>query len=207
MTQHFEKNRTKNQRWSRRQGAGRETPQLEPMMPKRKTQPPHPVGRRSQRPPARALARTPATQRPSALKPQQPPPEPRITYSDDLAAKLCEHVADGLSLKEACEISGMPSRTTAYKWLAEHTFFANTYARARRAGRSGRRRDHYNCGHREMSTQGAQPDRCPKMVGRSRQPAAVRRPPHHREHQSQRQLRDLRQAHDKRGVGGGLLRH
>jgi hypothetical protein len=25
----------------------------------------------------------------------------------------------------------MPSRTTAYKWLGEHTFFANTYARAR----------------------------------------------------------------------------
>jgi hypothetical protein len=101
------------------------------MMPKRKTQPPHPAGRRSQRPPARALARATGTRRPSALKPQRPPPEPRIAYSDDLAAKLCEHIADGLSLKEACELPGMPSRTTAYKWLAEHTFFANVYARAR----------------------------------------------------------------------------
>jgi hypothetical protein len=48
-----------------------------------------------------------------------------------LVIELCEHIADGLSLKEACALPGMPSRTTAYKWLAEYSFFANTYARAR----------------------------------------------------------------------------
>ena len=63
--------------------------------------------------------------------PPRTQPEPRITYSDDLAAKLCEHVADGMSLKEACELPGMPSRSTTYKWLAEHKNFSDMYARAR----------------------------------------------------------------------------
>lgn len=100
-------------------------------MTKRK---PRPAGQRSQRPAPRSAAptpRTPQTLRISAPNAQRPPPEPRIVYSDDLAAKLCEHVADGLSLKEACELPGMPSRATAYKWLAAHTSFADMYARAR----------------------------------------------------------------------------
>jgi hypothetical protein len=69
--------------------------------------------------------------RPSAPNPQPPRPEPRIAYSDDLAARICEHVADGLSLKEACELPGMPARRTAYKWLGEHDNFVRMYARAR----------------------------------------------------------------------------
>jgi hypothetical protein len=63
--------------------------------------------------------------------PPRPQPEPRIIYSDELAIALCEHIADGMSLKDACALPAMPSRTTAYKWLAEHTSFANLYARAR----------------------------------------------------------------------------
>jgi hypothetical protein len=64
-------------------------------------------------------------------KPQRSQPEPRIAYSDDLAAKICGHIADGLSLKEVCMLDGMPSRATAYKWLAMHSSFADMYARAR----------------------------------------------------------------------------
>jgi hypothetical protein len=64
-------------------------------------------------------------------KPQGSQPEPRIAYSDDLAARICGHVADGLSLKEVCDLDGMPSRTTAYKWLGENGTFANMYTRAR----------------------------------------------------------------------------
>src|SRR5262249_42261862 len=58
-------------------------------------------------------------------------PEPRIAYSNDLAARICEHIADGLSLKEACLLDGMPKRRTAYKWLGEHVNFMRMYARAR----------------------------------------------------------------------------
>jgi hypothetical protein len=54
-----------------------------------------------------------------------------VVYTDDLAAAICEHIADGLSLKEVCDLAGMPSRATAYKWLGEHASFAAMYARAR----------------------------------------------------------------------------
>ena len=57
--------------------------------------------------------------------------KPRIVYSDDLAAQICEHVADGLALKEVCMLDGMPSRSTAYKWLSESEAFSDMYARAR----------------------------------------------------------------------------
>jgi hypothetical protein len=59
------------------------------------------------------------------------PPKTSVVYTDDLAATICEHIADGLSLKEVCDLAGMPSRATAYKWLGEHASFASMYARAR----------------------------------------------------------------------------
>jgi hypothetical protein len=76
-------------------------------------------------------APAPRARRPGVPNSQRPQREPRIVYSDDLAAKLCEHIADGLSLKEACQLPGMPSRSTAYKWLSEYAFFSDVYARAR----------------------------------------------------------------------------
>jgi terminase small subunit-like protein len=98
-------------------------------MAKTKRQTGH-TGRHLQRRAPRALQ--PAQRvRPSVPSPQRPRPEPRITYSDDLAAAICEHVADGLSLKEACALPGMPSRSAAYKWLAAHTSFVDMYTRAR----------------------------------------------------------------------------
>jgi hypothetical protein len=96
-------------------------------MAKTKRQTGHHVGRPALRVPAPAQP----ARRWGALPSRRPQPEPRIAYTDDLVIELCEHVADGLSLKEACALPGMPSRTTAYKWLAEYSFFANTYARAR----------------------------------------------------------------------------
>jgi hypothetical protein len=92
------------------------------------------VGRagRHQRHVPRALQPAQRARRPGALNsPPRPQPEARIAYSDDLAAQLCEHVADGLSLKEACELPGMPKRRTAYKWLGEHENFMRMYTRAR----------------------------------------------------------------------------
>ncbi len=58
-------------------------------------------------------------------------PEERIKFTLDMGALICEMVANGLALKEICALDGMPARTTAYKWLAEHEDFANMYARAR----------------------------------------------------------------------------
>jgi hypothetical protein len=58
----------------------------------------------------------------------KPKPEKRIVYSQTLGAKMCELIGGGLSLKEVCELPGMPGRTTAYKL---HDDFANMYARGR----------------------------------------------------------------------------
>lgn len=57
--------------------------------------------------------------------------EERISYTSDLGAAICELVANGLALNEICLRDGMPSRTTAYKWLGQNEEFANMYARAR----------------------------------------------------------------------------
>jgi hypothetical protein len=54
-----------------------------------------------------------------------------VVYTDDLAATICEHIADGMSLKEVCDLAGMPSRAIAYKWLTAHAEFSAMYARAR----------------------------------------------------------------------------
>lgn len=66
-----------------------------------------------------------------AKRKPKPKPEKRIVYSQTLGAKMCELIGGGLSLKEVCELPGMPGRTTAYKWLALHDDFANMYARGR----------------------------------------------------------------------------
>jgi hypothetical protein len=78
------------------------------------------------------ISQTPVRRiRPDARK-QMQPPRPIITdYSDDLAAAICEHIADGMSLKEVCDLAGMPSRAIAYKWLTAHPEFSAMYARAR----------------------------------------------------------------------------
>ena len=52
-------------------------------------------------------------------------------YSPDLADRLCELIASGMSLRKACEIDGIPSTTTVMKWLREREDFAAQYARAR----------------------------------------------------------------------------
>lgn len=64
-------------------------------------------------------------------KPKKDKPTKRIAYSQAQAAKIGELIGSGLTLKEVCELPGMPSRTTTYKWLGQHDEFANIYARAR----------------------------------------------------------------------------
>lgn len=60
-----------------------------------------------------------------------PQSDPRTVYTQDMAASICELVADGLALKEVCIRGDMPSRSTVYKWFAQHSAFADMYARAR----------------------------------------------------------------------------
>lgn len=52
-------------------------------------------------------------------------------YTPEVAAIICERIADGESLRQICEEPGMPNRSTVRQWLAVHPEFHAQYARAR----------------------------------------------------------------------------
>lgn len=52
-------------------------------------------------------------------------------FSQDMAEKICEQIANGKSLRAICAEDDMPSTTTVFKWLNENQEFSDQYARAR----------------------------------------------------------------------------
>jgi hypothetical protein len=52
-------------------------------------------------------------------------------YTLELAAVICERIADGKSLKSICLSEEMPSKSSVYLWLTAHPEFSDMYARAR----------------------------------------------------------------------------
>jgi len=48
-----------------------------------------------------------------------------------MAARICERLADGESLKAMCDDDDMPSRTSVFKWLGMYKEFSDMYVRAR----------------------------------------------------------------------------
>jgi hypothetical protein len=55
-------------------------------------------------------------------------------YTQEVADAICEHLADGLSLREICRMDGMPGRATVFRWLGENEAFRDQYARAKAEG-------------------------------------------------------------------------
>lgn len=55
----------------------------------------------------------------------------RIDYTEELADKICEQVAMGLSFRRIAEIEGLPKKTLIFEWLASKPDFAEKYARAK----------------------------------------------------------------------------
>jgi len=53
------------------------------------------------------------------------------SYSDELAEKICDLLADGLSMVKICERENMPNRSTVLRWMAANDDFAARSARAR----------------------------------------------------------------------------
>lgn len=57
------------------------------------------------------------------------------TFTPELAERVCQKIAEGLSVKAVGDIEDMPSDTTIFRWLAaagpEHDAFRELYARAR----------------------------------------------------------------------------
>lgn len=56
-----------------------------------------------------------------------------VDYSPQLAALICERIADGRSLRDICADDDMPVKSSILKWLGLHQDFADQYARAREA--------------------------------------------------------------------------
>lgn len=52
-------------------------------------------------------------------------------FSQDIADKICERLADGESLRNICEEDEMPNKATVFRWLARHKEFSDQYAHAR----------------------------------------------------------------------------
>jgi len=52
-------------------------------------------------------------------------------YTDALAVMICQHIADGLSLRAIAEVEGMPSKETVRRWLRDNPAFRAQYAVAR----------------------------------------------------------------------------
>ena len=58
-----------------------------------------------------------------------------VAYSDEVAALICQKIANGQSLREICSADEMPDKATVLRWLGEerHTAFRDQYAHAREA--------------------------------------------------------------------------
>lgn len=56
-----------------------------------------------------------------------------VTFSQDVADRICERIAGGESLRAICADNDMPAKTNVFRWLAANDAFRDQYARAREA--------------------------------------------------------------------------
>ena len=52
-------------------------------------------------------------------------------FTQEIADTICEHIADGRSLRAICADDDMPSKSTVCRWLARDEAFRDQYAHAR----------------------------------------------------------------------------
>ena len=53
------------------------------------------------------------------------------SFTQAIADRICERLAEGASLRAICEADDMPARSTVFKWLREVDGFSDQYIRAR----------------------------------------------------------------------------
>lgn len=59
---------------------------------------------------------------------------PRSTeFNEEIAARICEELIAGNSLRKICEAEDMPAASTVFVWLGRFPAFAEQYTRAREA--------------------------------------------------------------------------
>lgn len=54
-------------------------------------------------------------------------------FNQEVADKICERLADGVSLRTICDAEDMPNRATVFRWLGKYKEFSDQYACAREA--------------------------------------------------------------------------
>jgi hypothetical protein len=54
-----------------------------------------------------------------------------VHYSPEVALGICTEIASGKTLSQVCELEGMPSRNSVYKWLSVYPKFYDAYERAK----------------------------------------------------------------------------
>lgn len=54
-----------------------------------------------------------------------------VEFSQEIFDAICEHIADGKSLRSICLKDGMPSKTSVMRWLMENEALRDQYTRAR----------------------------------------------------------------------------
>lgn len=52
-------------------------------------------------------------------------------YTPELAAEICERLAEGQSMRTVCRDDGMPSARTLFTWMQRYPEFLQQYARAK----------------------------------------------------------------------------
>lgn len=53
-----------------------------------------------------------------------------LKYTQELADKFCELIANGMSLRSACKEKIMPAPATIFKWIRENEMFLKQYEKA-----------------------------------------------------------------------------
>ena len=61
----------------------------------------------------------------------KPPRRRRHDYSTEMAALICDRIVEGASLRQICQDTNMPARSTIFVWLDQHEEFARSYTLAR----------------------------------------------------------------------------
>lgn len=52
-------------------------------------------------------------------------------YTQELADRICQGLADGFSLRTVCLAEDMPNKASVFRWLRIHKEFSDQYARAK----------------------------------------------------------------------------
>lgn len=76
-----------------------------------------------------------AKKKPAEEKPEPPKPQGRpSTFTQELADRICERLAEGEPLRQICRDESMPAWRTVYDWKDAHAEFSARIAHARELG-------------------------------------------------------------------------